>query len=132
MLLALSAPVLLILGPPYLVGAGREVRQGRPSVDSLIAVGALAGFGVSAVHVIQGRGHVYFDTATMLLVLVTLGKLLEASAKMRVMRPEVLQLGPAGAPSRRLVNEGNGAVCPAWRPRLAFGLAVRTADGTVV
>jgi heavy metal translocating P-type ATPase len=77
----LSAPVMLLLGLPFLAGAGRELRRGFPSVDSLIAVGAFAGFGVSATHVLQGRGHIYFDTATMVLVLATLGKLLEASAK---------------------------------------------------
>ena len=80
-LAVLSAPVMLLLGLPFLSGAGRELRRGLPSMASLIAVGAFTGFGVSVVHVLQGRGHIYFDTATMLLVLTTFGKLLEASAK---------------------------------------------------
>jgi heavy metal translocating P-type ATPase len=85
-LLLLSTPVLLILGLPHLVGAARELRRGLPSTDSLVALGAFTGFGVSAAHVWQGRGHIYFDTATMLLVLVTLGRLLEASAKVEASR----------------------------------------------
>jgi heavy metal translocating P-type ATPase len=134
-LLALSAPVLLILAPPYLVGAARELRQGRPNVDSLIAIGALAGFGVSAVHVVQGRGHIYFDTATMLLVLVTVGKLLEASAKTRAARDlkDLLQLAP---PQARLLTLGGEREVPAASLQRGDRVRVRPgervpADGAV-
>jgi heavy metal translocating P-type ATPase len=134
-LLALSAPVLLILVPPYLVGAARELRQGRPNMDSLIAIGALAGFGVSAVHVAQGRGHIYFDTATMLLVLVTIGKLLEASAKTRAARDlkDLLQLAP---PQARLLTEGGEREVPAASLQRGDRVRVRpgervAADGVV-
>jgi heavy metal translocating P-type ATPase len=95
----LSAPVMLLLGLPFLAGAGREIRRRLPSVDSLIAFGAFAGFGVSVAAVLQGRGHIYFDTATMVLVLATLGKLLEASAKVEASRQlkALLDLEPATA-----------------------------------
>ena len=97
--LALATPVMLILGLPFLQGALSELRRGLPSVNSLVAVGAFAGYGVSAVHVLNGRGYVYFDTATMLLVLVTLGRLLEASAKSNAAKSlkSLLQMKPAVA-----------------------------------
>jgi len=83
LLLGLSTPAFLILGLPFLAGMGREVRHARPSLDTLVAIGAASAFGVSAAHVILGEGRIYFDTATMLLMLVTVGKLLEAHTKTR-------------------------------------------------
>ena len=82
-LLALSSAALILLLPPFLSGAARDLRERRISFDALIACGALSAFSVSAVNAWTGRGEVYFDTATMLPVLVTLGKLIEASAKTR-------------------------------------------------
>ena len=48
-----------------------------------MAGGSLAAFSVSAVNVVRGRGNIYFDTATMLPVLVTFGRMIEAAAKTR-------------------------------------------------
>jgi heavy metal translocating P-type ATPase len=81
-LLALSTPVLLILGAPFLASAVRDARRARVSTDALAALGAFAAYGVSAASVARGpEGRIYFDTATMVLVLVTLGRFLEAQAK---------------------------------------------------
>lgn len=80
-MLILSTPVLIILGSPFVLGGLRDLRRGRIGMDILIATGALSAFAASAYHTIRNGGHVYFDTATMLLLIVTLGKLLEASAK---------------------------------------------------
>jgi len=82
-LLALAAPALAILIPPLLSGALRELAERRMSLDLLIALGSLSAFSLSAVNALRGTGEVYFDTATMLPVLVTVGKLIEASAKRR-------------------------------------------------
>ena len=82
-LLALSTPALAILLPPFLAGAGREWRSGRTSLDTLIACGSLTAYLVSAYDTLSASGDIYFDTATMLPVLVTFGKLIEACAKGR-------------------------------------------------
>lgn len=82
-LLALASPAMAILGYPYLSGAAGEFRRRQWSMDSLVAVGSFSAFGLSAYHTAAGWGEIYFDTATMLLVLVTFGKLIEAGAKAR-------------------------------------------------
>ena len=82
-MMALSAPAMVLLGQPFVIGAWQEVRRRRLSLDTLIAVGSLSAFGVSAGNTIAGGGQTYFDTATMLLTLVTFGKLIEAGAKTR-------------------------------------------------
>ena len=80
-MLATALPAMALLTWPFLAGSLRGLRRGQWSLDALIALGSLAAFGVSAANTIRGRGNVYFDTATMLPLLVTFGKLLEASAK---------------------------------------------------
>ena len=104
-MLVLSTPALLILGGPFAVGALRDLRRRRLSTDALIVTGAFTACGVSAAHVIRGAGHVYFDTATMLLAIVTLGRLLEASAKSRTAGAirEMLELTPDTA---RVIRDG--------------------------
>jgi len=82
-MLAQSLPAAALLGWPFVAGSAVEIRRGRLSLDALIAGGALSALGVSVAATVQGQGHVYFDTATMLLTVVTLGKLIEASAKTR-------------------------------------------------
>jgi heavy metal translocating P-type ATPase len=135
-LLGLSVPALLILGPPFLSGALRGLRRGRADMDTLIALGAGSAFGVSAVHVWRGAGPIYFDTATMLLLLVTLGRLLEASAKNATSRlvHGLLDLQPAQA--RRLGPEGEQEI-PLAEVRAGDRLRVRPgerlpADGVVL
>ena len=82
-LFAMSTPAMLILGYPFALGSFRELARRRLSLDTLIAVGSFASYFTSAIHTIRGQGCVYFDTATMLPLLVTFGKLIEATAKTR-------------------------------------------------
>ena len=82
-LLAMSGLALGILLPPFLTGATVGEGGRRVGLDVLIAGGSLAAFSVSAVNTIRGQGEIYFDTATMLPVLVTFGKMIESAAKTR-------------------------------------------------
>ncbi len=135
-LLALSTPALAILGWPFILGAIRQLRNRRLSTDALIATGSVAAYAVSAVHVVRGAGHVYFDTATMLLVIVTVGRLLEASAKSRTSGAirNVLDLLPGTA---RVLREGAEVEVRASDVRRGDVLVVKpgervAADGRVV
>ena len=107
-LLILSATALIILLYPFVAGAWKELRRARISIDSLIAGGAIAAFSVSAVNTIRGTGHIYFDTATMLPVLVTFGKIIESAAKTR--SAELLRALETLLPPSALKIEGNGLV----------------------
>ena len=82
-LLVLSTPAMAVLGYPFAAGALGEIARRRLSLDTLIAVGSFAAFGVSVFNTLRGEGHIYFDTATMLPTLVTFGKLIEGTAKSR-------------------------------------------------
>jgi Cu+-exporting ATPase len=86
----LAAPVQLIVGRQYLVGAYKAARNRTTNMDTLIALGSLAAFIYSIVVLVSMAvgstpvsEHVYFETAAVILTLITLGKLLEARAKGR-------------------------------------------------
>jgi Cu+-exporting ATPase len=89
--LILATPVQAIVGRQYLVGAYKAARNGSANMDTLIALGSLAAYLYSLVVLIAGYlgfgtsvgEHVYFETAAVILTLITLGKLLEARAKGR-------------------------------------------------
>ncbi|RMF82174.1 MAG: copper-translocating P-type ATPase [Chloroflexi bacterium] len=85
----IATPVYIILGRQYITGAYKSLRNGTANMDVLIAMGASAAYWYSVVVLFGkvaglsetiGEG-VYFETAAVILTLITLGKLLEARAK---------------------------------------------------
>lgn len=82
-LLFAATAVMVILGYPIAAGALQSVRRGSPGLDLLIAVGVFAAYGRSLFSTLTGSGEIYYDTATMILVLITVGRYLESEAKAR-------------------------------------------------
>ncbi|MCG8584248.1 MAG: cation-translocating P-type ATPase [Pirellulales bacterium] len=81
--LLFSLPVMFLLGGPLLDNALGDLRRGRLTTDLLILVGVTAALAYSAISVLRGTGQVYFEVACMVLVAVTLGRWLEAVAKLK-------------------------------------------------
>ncbi|HEX4954000.1 MAG TPA: cation-translocating P-type ATPase [Thermoanaerobaculia bacterium] len=82
-LLLLATPAVILLGGPFLARGLFRLGRLRLDADVLIAVGVLAAYVHSARSVIRGEGHLYLDTAMGILLFVTLGRYLEASARAR-------------------------------------------------
>jgi Cation transport ATPase len=81
-----ATPAVIILGGPFLRETCHNGLQGRLTSSALIVVGVGAAYLYSAFAVIERHPHVYFDTATMVLMLFTLGRLLEAAGRARAAR----------------------------------------------
>ncbi len=79
----LAMPVMFLLGLPILKNSLRSMSNLTLNMDALIVVGTFSAFGLSAYSTLRGWNEVYFDTASMILVLVTVGRLLEANAKVQ-------------------------------------------------
>lgn len=83
--LALMATAVVFYGGfPMLRRAARGLRYGITSMDTLIAVGVLAAYAYSVGRMAGGSIHLYFDTASMLVTIVLLGKYIEAHAREKV------------------------------------------------
>ncbi|MDT0502007.1 MULTISPECIES: cation-translocating P-type ATPase [unclassified Halomonas] len=72
-----SLPVLAFTGGPILLAGWRTLRTGVPGMDTLVGIGATAALALSLWQLYRGQAHVYFDTAVMLVTLLTLGRFIE-------------------------------------------------------
>lgn len=84
LLLALAIPVQFYVGRQYYVGAFKSLRNKSANMDVLVAMGSSAAF-LYSLPITFGwlQGHVYFETATVIITLIKIGKFLEARAKGR-------------------------------------------------
>ena len=78
--LALTVPIIVI-NNRFFISGGKSLFHGAPNMDTLIAVGSAASFLYSFYSLLTGGEHFYFDSAAMILTLITLGKYLEARSK---------------------------------------------------
>ena len=85
--LALCLPILLLNRAYFTVGFSR-LFKGSPNMDSLVALGAAAGLAYSLIEMgllcagqLAGMPDLYFESAGMILTLVTVGKYLEERSK---------------------------------------------------
>ncbi len=81
-MLAFATPIQFYVGWQYYVGAYKSLRNGSANMDVLVALGSSAAF-LYSLPVTFGliSGHVYFETAAVIITLIKLGKFLEARAK---------------------------------------------------
>ncbi|WP_184549867.1 heavy metal translocating P-type ATPase [Mucilaginibacter sp. FT3.2] len=89
MMLILTAPVLFWFGRKFFTGAAKQARHGRANMDTLVAMSTGIAFLFSTFNTFfpafwyrQGlHPHVYFEAASVVIVFIMLGKLLEERAK---------------------------------------------------
>ncbi len=84
LMLVLALPVQFYVGWQYYVGAYKALRNKSANMDVLIVMGSSAAFFYS-LPITFGllNGHVYYETAAVIITLIKLGKYLEARAKGR-------------------------------------------------
>ena len=80
MMLVTSLPVLVLLGLPILRAGFASLLRGQPNIHTLITIGTFSAVGLSVRNLVAGSGGQYFDTATMLIFLISIGRWLEMQA----------------------------------------------------
>ena len=148
--LLLTLPIMYLNDKYYKVGF-KTLLRGAPNMDSLIAVGSMAAvaYGVFAIYQIGfGLGHgdgdlvakyhmdLYFESAGMILTLITLGKFLETRSKGKTSQAitRLMDLAPKTA---RVLREGGEMEIPVEEVLVGDRIVVRPGqaipvDGTVV
>jgi hypothetical protein len=81
-----ATPALIILGEPYLRDAWAHALEGRLTASALVVIGVGAAYAYSVFATIEQSDQVYFDTATMVLMLFTIGGYIEAAARAKAAR----------------------------------------------
>ena len=92
------AAIVMFINKKFFIGGWKSVRSGAPSMDTLVAMGAMTSFLWSFYILMQmtrsvtdgdtkavmaGMHNLYFESAAMIVTLITVGKLLEALSKGR-------------------------------------------------
>jgi Cu+-exporting ATPase len=136
-MLVLATPVQFYVGWQYYVGAFKALRNGAANMDVLIAMGSSAAYFYS-LPVLFGwvPGHVYFETAAVIITLIVLGKFLEARAKGRTSEAIKKLLG-LQAKTARVVRGGQEVDIPVEDVKVGDLVVVRpgeklAVDGIVV
>jgi Cu+-exporting ATPase len=106
LLFLLATPVQFGVGGQYYTGAYKAIRSGSANMDVLIAMGSSAAYFYS-IPVMLGLlpGHVYFETAAVIITLIVLGKFLEARAKGRT-SDALRKLASLQPKTAHLIREG--------------------------
>ena len=142
----LLLPVIFVNFKFFRVGF-KTLAHGAPNMDSLIALGSAAStiYGIAAIYRIGwGTGHgdidfahaaamdLYFESAAMILTLITLGKYFEARAKGKTTDAitKLMDLAPKEA-TRRTADGGEERV-PVVRVRVGDMLVVKAGEGVPV
>jgi len=134
---ALATPVQFYVGGQYYVGAYKALRNGSANMDVLIAMGSSVAY-VYSIVVMLGllSGHVYFETAAVIITLIRLGKFLEARAKGRTSEA-IKKLMGLRAKTARIIRDGIEAEVPVDEVKVGDLVLVRPGekipvDGVVV
>ncbi len=79
----LATPVVFYSGWPFLAGAWRSLLERRLGMDVPVAASILVAYFASAVRTLAGDGDLYFDAATMFVLLLGAGRYLEGRTRAR-------------------------------------------------
>jgi heavy metal translocating P-type ATPase len=136
-----ATPAVLLLALPILEDAIFTFQvYHRLTTSALIAIGSLAAYGLSVYATFIGQGQVYFDTATMTLLLVTLGRWLDAKTQVESAKAldDLLARAPAEvslitpSPSKGEGWEGDETRVPVDRLQVGEYIRVRPGENFAV
>jgi Cu+-exporting ATPase len=137
LMFVLATPVQFYVGGQYYLGAYKALRNHSANMDVLIAMGSSVAY-VYSIAVMLGllSGHVYFETAAVIITLIRLGKFLEARAKGRTSEA-IKKLMSLRAKTARIIRDGIEAEVPVDEVKVGDLVLVRPGekipvDGVVV
>lgn len=132
----LTTPVLVYSGAPFFVAALNDLRRRRLGMDVPVSVALLLAFVASVVNTLRGTGQIYYDSVTMFIFLLSLGRFAEMTVRQRSLSASeafarsvpatVLKIGAGGHTQRVPL----GTIVPGDRLLIPRG-AIIPVDGTL-
>lgn len=135
LLWALTTPVQFWAGKSFYQATWSGLRNRAASMDTLIAVGTTAAYLYSVISTFFG-GHMYFDTAAVIITLILLGRFLEARAKLHT-SDAIKKLLELGAKTARVIRNGQEIDIPIAEVKEGDQIRVRPGekipvDGSII
>lgn len=121
--------IVMVINQRFFISGVRSLFHGSPNMDTLVSLGAGAAFGYST-YALFATGHIhelYFESAAMILTLITVGKMLEARSKGRTADAlrGLMRLAPKTA---AVVVDGVERTVPIERVRMGDIFVVRPGE----
>ncbi len=126
--IVLTTAVMLINAHFYKSGFSSAL-HGSPNMDTLITLGTIASYIYSFYLVLTKAHHLYFESAAMILTLVTLGKTLEARSR-RHTTDAIRALASLAPATARVLRNGEEHIIPT--SELRIGDTVKLLEGEPV
>jgi Cu+-exporting ATPase len=131
-LLALATPVQFWAGARFYKGTWGALKHGQANMNTLVVLGTSAAYLYSAVATVApqlfaGRADVYFDTSSLIVTLILLGRLLEARAKGRT-NEAIKKLAGLRAKTARVVRGGRETDVPVDEVEVGDEVVVRPGE----
>ncbi len=124
----LATPVQFVVGGPYYTGAYKALRNRAANMDVLVALGSsMAYFYSLAVLLGVLPGHLYFETAAVIITLIRVGKFLEARAKGHT-SDAIRKLLRLQARTARVLRDGREVEIPAEEVQVGDILIIRPGE----
>ncbi|MFV9506980.1 MAG: heavy metal translocating P-type ATPase [Oscillochloridaceae bacterium umkhey_bin13] len=130
--LVLATPVQFYSGRDFYINAWKALKARTANMDSLIALGTSAAYFYSLALLLTGAsGHVYFETAAVIIALILVGKLMEARAKSQTSAAIKLLIG-LQPKTARVIRAGQEQDVPVTEVRTGEILIVRPGEKIAV
>ncbi len=125
-----ATPVVFYAAQPFFAGALRSLKARRPGMDVPVALAVAGIYAASLVEALRGGTHVYFESVSMFVFFLLIGRYVEMRARHRAgdLTDALARLTPPFA-DRRLADGGLERV---GIRELAPGDRVHVADGGVI
>ena len=81
--MAITTPVLLFSGAPFLVGAWRDLRRRTLGMDIPVALALCLAYAASVFNTVRAEGQTYFDSVTMFIFFLSAGRYVEMVVRQR-------------------------------------------------
>ncbi len=132
-----ATPVVFYAARPFFAGAVRSLKAGRPGMDVPVAIAVAGIYAASLVEALRGGQHVYFESVSMFVFFLLIGRYVEMRARHRAgdLTDALARLTPPFAERRRedggLERVGIRELAPGDRVHVAEG-SVIPADGVLL
>jgi Cu2+-exporting ATPase len=128
--LLIATPVVFYSAAPFFRGAWRDLSHRRAGMDVPVSIAIGAAYAASTWHTLSGSGEVYFDSVSMFVFFLLIGRFLEFNA-----RHQVAAAGSAMAaslPATALVADADGSHRTVPLAQLRIDQQVIVTAGSVV
>jgi len=123
----LTTAVIFWPGIGFFKNALKQVRHWSLGMDSLIALGAGAAYGFSVITLLKGGSGLYFESASIIITLILLGRFFESKAKGKAGEAirKLMDLQPKSA---RVVRDGTTIEIPVTEVLVGESIIIRPGE----